>query len=107
MPSLPHNSRSSAISSLQTVSYNTVSGTPSGNALQLSYPSLGSTLTYTLGTSPSTLWIDDAALSVGDYHVVPASAESRPVSQEPTSPCVKGVAEDCVVDVPPGVKACG
>ena len=44
-------------------------GTPTGNALVLSYSSFGSGTTHTLTTTPTGEWIDAASYTVGDHYV--------------------------------------
>ncbi|MDG6949161.1 MAG: LamG domain-containing protein [Nitrososphaerota archaeon] len=49
--------------------YTAVSGTPSGDALNYYYSSLGQSLTDTMGTSSATIWADVSTVTVGDHYV--------------------------------------
>ena len=49
--------------------YTAISATPSGNALNYYYSSLGQSLTDTMGTSSATIWADATTVTVGDHYV--------------------------------------
>ena len=49
--------------------YTAISGSPSGDALNYYYSSLGQSLTDTMGTSAATIWADASTATVGDHYV--------------------------------------
>ncbi|MDG6949570.1 MAG: LamG domain-containing protein [Nitrososphaerota archaeon] len=70
--------------------YTAISGSPSGNALNYYYSSLGQSLTDTMGTSAATIWADAATVTVGDHYVSSTERYSSDANTTLTSASTTG-----------------